>query len=209
MRASIQAYNEIYTRLNLHHQSGSNDADLQSRALQEYNATHPAFVYLQEWEYLRKSSKFNVVTDWDPKSTRGEPSAKRSKTTSSSGPQSQGSDARVHIDLNTTEEEGETRGYRTRPGGRDAAKKAAHAGASGSSGKYSEEFDKLGEKLEGLIEVGKQRVDMNREKLQLKKEKQVAADLKILATDYSFLPEADRQVAEEMKRRIREKYGFN
>ncbi|KAD3067243.1 hypothetical protein E3N88_35123 [Mikania micrantha] len=96
----------------------------------------------------------------DPSRVRGEPSSKRSKTTSSSaGAQSMGSgsDARIHIDLNESEEEGETRETREtrfyRPGGRDAHKKAAH-GSSSNKGLYSDEFEKLGSKLEGLMEVG-------------------------------------------------------
>ncbi|KAL8256432.1 hypothetical protein R6Q59_031499 [Mikania micrantha] len=222
MRVAIQGFNQVYTRLQHHHQSGTSDVDLQRNALTEYNATHPTFQYLAEWNYLKGSSKFHVISDWDPSRVRGEPSSKRSKTTSSSvGAQSMGSgsDARIHIDLNESEEEGETRETREtrfyRPGGRDAHKKAAH-GSSSNKGLYSDEFEKLGSKLEGLMEVGKQRVDLNKErldiqkkKLELKKEKQFNKDCKTLAIDTSNLSEGERQVVEEMKRRIREKYGFN
>jgi len=216
MRKAIQGFNQVYTRLSHRHQSGSSDADLQQRAITEYNATNPTFTYLREWEYLRGSSKFHLIRDWDPKSTRGEPTAKRSKTTSgSTGDHSQGSDARVNIDLNTTEEEGSTRETRFyRPIGRDAAKRAARGGASGSSGKaaLTDDFEMLGDKLEGLMEVGKQRVEVDKQRIQMEQRKmemkQEKQDMKTLAIDTSHLPEADRLALEAMKARIRAKWGL-
>ena len=202
------------------HQRGTNDADLQSRALNEYNATNPTFTYLKEWTYLKESSKFHLIRDWDPKSTRGEPSAKRSKTTSNStDPQSFGSDARVNIDLNTTEEEGDNRETRYyRPGGRDAAKRAARGGSSSSNlgrSTFADDFEMLGEKLEGLTEVGKQRVEFGKnrleieqKKVEMRQEKQFAQDFKLLAIDTSHLPEADRLALEVMKNKIRAKHGL-
>ena len=199
MRASIQAFNQIYTRLTNanNHLSGANDATIQARALQEYQCTTgPAFQYLTEWEFLRTSSKFSQVVDFDSRPRRAEPAPKRTKTTSSSEPQSMGSDARVHIDLNSTEEEGETDRY-IRPTGRDAAKKTAHAG---SSAEFNDTFQTITGQLEGLIGASNKRAELSERKIRLK-------ELKMLATDYSHLDQPEREIMEQMKREIREKYG--
>nr|XP_043619849.1 uncharacterized protein LOC122591659 [Erigeron canadensis] len=191
MRLNIQKFNEIYTHLNHNPPSGSNDTDIIKLAHREYKAT------------------------------LGEPSTKRSKTTSDSAePQSQGSNAQVEIDLNTTEEEGESLRERRyyRPGGRDKAKKASRAGSSSSSGKvvYLEEFAQLGEKLEGLIGVGKERVELGKkrvdyelQKIKMKQDEQYNKDMTRLAMDTSRLIEVHRVAVETMKQRIREKHNLS
>ena len=88
---------------------------------------------------------------------------------------------------------------------------------------FSDDFEKLGERIDGLMNIGKQRVELGKERLQLKKEKEqrekerlerekqkeVRDDLKILQTDYSHLTGLELQLAEQLKKRIMEKYGFN
>nr|XP_043609828.1 uncharacterized protein LOC122581647 [Erigeron canadensis] len=215
MRKSIQAFNNIFTRISANqHPNGASDETIQQRALQEYQAMKkPSFHYLAEWEYLRHSLKFAQVVDFDPESTRAEPSAKRLRTTSSADPQSQGSDARCDMDPKITEEEGERYVHQC-PIGRGTAKKATSSGSSGWA-KYTEMFEKISDKLEGLIDIGKKRVELEERKLELEERKlklietkQKRADLNILSTDYSHLSGAERQLAEQIKQDIREKYGL-
>nr|XP_043615957.1 glutathione S-transferase T3-like [Erigeron canadensis] len=166
IRPFIQNFNAIYTRLtnSNNHQSGANDTDVIKRALAEFHGTYKThFKYLDICEKIRWSSKFHYVTNTNVKTTRGEPTTKRSKTSSSNEPQSQGSDARFEFDLNNmTEDES---AFLERPCGRDAAKKAAHGGSSSSSGKgkavarYSETFDNLSKKLDGLFEASRERIN--------------------------------------------------
>nr|XP_043633782.1 uncharacterized protein LOC122604990 [Erigeron canadensis] len=62
--------------------------------------------YLEIWDKLRFSLKFHYVTKKNVRVTSGEWTTKRLKTSSSTEPQCQGSDACVNIDLNEfTEDE--------------------------------------------------------------------------------------------------------
>nr|XP_043611573.1 uncharacterized protein LOC122583213 [Erigeron canadensis] len=103
--------------------------------------------------------------------------------------------------------------------GRDVAKKAAHGGSSSSSGKgkavarYSETFDNLSKKLDGLFEasrerinLGKQKVEIGRKRLESKNTQLKLAQLKVLSTDYGYLNEEDRSIMEKAKEEYREKY---
>ena len=227
MRPVIQSFNQIFNRLSEknNHQSGSSDADLQSMALAEHQGLGgPAFPFLREWTLLRRSSKFEEVMHQSVTKTRGEPTAKRSKTSSSADPESTGSDARINIDLNETDDDETEEAPRyIRPVGRDAAKKAARAGESSSGlAPLQDEFEKLGTRIDGLLNIGKQRVELGKEKLRLKKEKEerekerekrnkdkeLQEDLEILNTDYSNLTGIQRHLAEQLKQRIMAKYGF-
>nr|XP_043612988.1 uncharacterized protein LOC122584960 [Erigeron canadensis] len=132
IRTSVTMFNGIITRLSgSGYQSGSSQEDLISNAVSEYNAQFPIFKFLKEWQCLRRSSKWEVIDSWEAMSSPGEPSSKRSKTTSeSSGQQSVGSSARVAFDLNDTYE-GEPQPQLSRlgrPVGRDTAKKAGRGG---------------------------------------------------------------------------------
>nr|XP_043615676.1 uncharacterized protein LOC122587560 [Erigeron canadensis] len=211
MKTAIQGFHSVYTRLS--HNSGENDADKQSRALQEYGN----FSFLREWELLRYSSKFNVILTWDPKTTRGEPSSKRSKTTlGSEGAQNVGSEARIHIDLNEAGGEGDTRETRyIRLIGRDAVKRAARTGSLSSSGMAAtlKDFERLGDRLEGLMEIGTQRLNMNRQRMELEKkrmeieeDRSLQRDIHTLAIDTSRVLEADRVAIEALKAKIHAKH---
>jgi len=93
MRPHIQNFNQIYTRRTNanNHQSGENDSDVVKSTLAEFHGIYgKPFGLLAIWEKIRHSSKFHYVTDFDARRTRGQPSAKRSKTSSSNEPQSQG-----------------------------------------------------------------------------------------------------------------------
>jgi len=217
MRPIIQSFNQIYTRLSNanNHLSGSNDADLQRRALEEFQGLHGrAFAYLAIWEKLRRSSKFHMVVDFDPKKKMGEPSAKRSKTSSSADQQSQGSgsDARCNIDLNEADEPG-FEYFQERPIGRDKGKRASASNLGMPN--YTDSFEKLGSRLEGLMDISQARTNMSKEKLDLKKEKlkikkakEKREDMMIITTDYSHLQGTDREIMENMKRDLKEKWGL-
>lgn len=105
-----------------------------------------------------------------------------------------------------------------RPTGRDAAKKAAHAGSS-SKGKgkarYDESFENLSMKLDGLMDISKERISLGKKKVELaeKKLKQKEdtiklAELKVLTTDYSHLPEPERSIMRKAQEDIKHKYGY-
>ncbi|XP_021978654.1 glutathione S-transferase T3-like [Helianthus annuus] len=222
MRPLIQSFNQIYTRLNNSsvRQSGSDDAMLQANAQNEFRAEHrKAFPYLAIWQVLRKSSKFHIVIAFDPFKTRGQPSAKRSKTSSSNDNQSQGSDARCQINLNDIEEDleephEEDNAFEPpqRPVGRDRAKKAAQPSSSGVRIDYTETFEKVTNKLDGLLQTSQQRLNLKKEhgdrKLKPKESRQKALDLQILTTDTTNLSGVELALAEQMKQEIREKYNL-
>jgi hypothetical protein len=93
VRPHIANFNQMYNRRTNanNHQSGESDADVVKSVLAEFQGVYgKPFTFLRLWDKLRYSSKFHLVTDFDVKTTRGQPSAKRSKTTSSNEPQSQG-----------------------------------------------------------------------------------------------------------------------
>ncbi|XP_022019968.1 uncharacterized protein LOC110920037 [Helianthus annuus] len=222
MRPLIQSFNQIYTRLSNSsvRQSGSDDAMLQANAQNEFRAEHKkAFPYLAIWQFLRTSSKFHIVIVFDPFKTRGQPSAKRSKTSSSNDHQSTGSDARYQINLNDTEEDLEEPHEEAdafqppqRPVGRDRAKKAAQPSSSGVRIDYTETFEKVTNKLDGLLQTSQQRINLKKEhgdrKLKLKESRQKAIDLQILTSDTTNLTGAELALAEQMKQEIREKYNL-
>lgn len=260
MRPHIQAFNQIHnrrTRAN-NHQSGESDADVVKSCLQEYQGIYgKPFTFLPIWDKIRNSSKFHYVTDFDVLTSRGQPSSKRSKTSSSAEPQSQGvslllifffflhisfcynymsyifmcltsffffltiqgSDARVNIDLNSFDEEDDEPVFQERVRGRDAARRASFGGSSGSSGKgkgkYTETFESLSGKLDGLMNISKERLGLGKEKMEMEKAKQTdrqnvikLAELKVLTTDYSHLGEPERSIMMKAQEDIRAKHGI-
>ncbi|XP_022033055.1 uncharacterized protein LOC110934175 [Helianthus annuus] len=156
------------------------------------------------------------VIAFDPFKTRGQSSAKRSKTSSSTDHQSQGSDARSQINLNDIEEDLEEPHEEAdafeppqRPVGRDRAKKAAQPSSSGVRIDYTETFEKVKNKLDGLLQTSQQRINLKKEhgdrKLKLKESRQKALDLQILTSDTTNLSGAELALAEQIKQEIREK----
>ena len=109
--------------------------------------------------------------------------------------------------------------FQERVGGRDAAKRAGYGGSSGSSGKgkgkYTETFDSLSGKLDGLMNISKERVGLGKEKIEMEKVKMIdrqsvikLAELKVLTTDYSHLGEPERSIMMKAQQDIKDKHGL-
>ena len=222
MRPVIAAFNQIFTRVSNSRQSGADDATLQTLAQEEYRGTYgggQAFKYLAIWQVLRLSSKFNIVIDLDTFAHLGQPSAKRSKTSSSAEQQSQGSDARCNINLNDIEEDAEEeprevdpRQQLQRPIGRDRAKKAAQSSSSGGRVDYTDTIQQMTTRLDGLLQTNQERLNHKKEiaqkRLELKQSRQQQRDFQFLTTDTSHLTGPELAMALQMKQQIREKYNL-
>nr|XP_043611904.1 glutathione S-transferase T3-like [Erigeron canadensis] len=211
IRLIIQNFNQIYTRIG--HASGENDLDRVRKANEEYEGTyHKPFPYSSIWGKIRYSSKFYLVDKSVVRTNLGEPTAKRSKTSSSTDPvASQGSDARVNFDLNSFEELGDNDDepvYQERPIGRDASKKASRSGSSSGGkgkrkGKYMETFEGIAKKLDKLFDMSSKKIELKEKKVKIMEEDR---DWKLLGTEYSHLEEPERSIMERKKQALREKY---
>nr|XP_043625788.1 glutathione S-transferase T3-like [Erigeron canadensis] len=213
IRPIIQNFNQIYTRIG--HASGENDLDRVRKANEEYEGTYrKAFSYSSIWGKIRYSSKFYLVDKSAVRTNLGEPTAKRSKTSSSTDPvASQRSDARVNFDLNSFEELGDNDnepGLQERPIGRDASKKASRGEAGSSSGgkgkgkgRYMETFEGIAKKLDKLFDMSSKKIELKEKKVKIMEEDR---DWKLLGTDYSHLEEPERSIMERKKQALREKY---
>jgi len=107
--------------------------------------------------------------------------------------------------------------FQERVSGRDEARRATHAGSSGSSGKgkskVSGSYVDLSAKLDGLMSLSKERIGMGKEKLEVEKGKLKTretaiklAEARMLAADYSHLNEPERSIMLKMQQEIREKF---
>jgi hypothetical protein len=110
--------------------------------------------------------------------------------------------------------------FQERVGGRDAARRASYGGSSGSfgkgKGKSNETFEDLSGKLDGLMNISKERVGLGKEKMEMEKVKMKdrqsvikLAELRVLTTDYSHLPEPERSIMMKAQQDIRDKYGYS
>ncbi|XP_035845836.1 uncharacterized protein LOC110943452 [Helianthus annuus] len=112
-----QQFQEVFQRNWDNRESGQNDANVITKALEEYNATKGIFTYLRCWEPLRGSPKWANVPTMTSSVRR---KSKRSKTSSSVDPDTPTSDAR-NVDLNIIVDDEENLELE-RPSGRRSAK---------------------------------------------------------------------------------------
>ncbi|KAL8235109.1 hypothetical protein R6Q59_021209 [Mikania micrantha] len=159
---------------------------------EEFNAP---FTLKRSWELMRK------CPNWIRIPTVQTSASKRSKASLTDSPGT--SDARVHINLNDLDEEEEDNGDEiedlTRPTGRDRVKTDRARARRSSSSQTTPDYN------QGIEHLSQRIGDFN----ELKQERQRLVELQLLFTNTEHLTGLDREIAEQEKDKIRNKYRDN
>ncbi|XP_076883460.1 uncharacterized protein LOC143532242 [Bidens hawaiensis] len=183
-RLKVEKFEGIYKKNFDNRESGTSDLNIFQDSCDEYKAEMgSAFIHNKVWEVVR------TCTKWANLSLIGQ-SSKRTKTS----PHDEctclaSSDDHCRNDFNDKDDELETQEEPIHPPGSNNKGKRA---ASSNEPDYKQSLDNILSKMSTFLE--------------LMREKQEYSDFKILAANIDHLTGQDRELAEKLKQKVRDKY---
>ncbi|XP_021970447.1 uncharacterized protein LOC110865496 [Helianthus annuus] len=212
INSKCHQFQEVFQRNWDNMESGQNDANVITRALEEYNATKDTFTYLRCWELLRGSPKWANVPTITSSVRR---KSKRSKTSSSVDPDTPTSDAR-NVNLNIIVDNEEDLELEQPPGRRSAKNKRKKAESSSSNHEIlKQDFEEMNRRLQDIRDLGDRRLQTieernleNKKFVAIQESRQIEKDIKFLSKPIDHLT-GDALILAQMRReQIRRKYGL-
>ncbi|KAJ9561810.1 hypothetical protein OSB04_006970 [Centaurea solstitialis] len=186
--SSVSKFACVYNNVSNSRGSGENDIMLLDRAKDRYHReTGKSFPYEHAWRVVKGSPKFDPVVLMDPRNICA-PKNKRSRTTNES-------DARSNfVNLDT---DSPSNPERTRPMGRNAARRAASSSTATAS---SEAVSMVATELGSLTTTNNRLIDAI-------SQRQRSIDYKIYMKPHRHLEGLELEAALEEKERLRETWG--
>ena len=194
--SSVSKFACIFNNAFNSRQSGENDVNVLDKAKDRYHSEFgKSFPHEHAWRVVKDSPKFNPVLMMDPRNI-GAPKNKRSKTSETPTDSPNESDARTTTVNLDTDSPSQTE--RTRPMGRNAARRAASSSTAPAS---SDSVSMVATSIGSLATTNTRLIDSL-------SARQRSIDFKTYMTPHRDLEGLELEAVLEEKKRLREQWGF-